>query len=103
MYRKAVGLNANEKMGAIKRIQYDCRQATLLIEKRQETTLTFKEWARLFIHLAGCSVCRLFQRQSRAITRRLHDFFRGSARRGHMLDEGFKREMQERINTRLGK
>lgn len=90
-----------ERMGTIKRIQYDCRHATYLIEKRQQTSLTLKERVQLFIHLLGCSVCRLFQRQSRAISRVLQQLFQRSAEQTHTLDEGVKREMQEKINERL--
>jgi len=88
-------------MGVIKRIQYNCRHATYLIEKRQETSLTLKERVQLFIHLMGCSVCRLFQQQSRTISRALQHLFQRSAEQTHTLDETVKREMQEKINERL--
>jgi hypothetical protein len=90
-----------ERMGIIKRIQYDCRHATYLIEKRQQTALTPKERVQLFIHLLGCSVCRLFQRQSRAINQALQHLFRRSSEQTHTLDERTKRDMQEKINDRL--
>lgn len=88
-------------MGVIKKILYNCRHATYLIEKRQHTSLTMKERVYLVIHLAGCSVCRLFLRQSRMINRAARELFQRSARQPHKLDEGFKREMQEKINERL--
>ncbi|HEY6899250.1 MAG TPA: hypothetical protein VI233_01345 [Puia sp.] len=88
-------------MGPIKKIQYDCKHATYLIEKRQETSLTIKERIQLFIHLLGCSVCRIFQQQSRTITRSLQSLFRHSAEQSHILDDNTKREMQEKINERL--
>lgn len=90
-------------MGVIKKIQYNCRHATYLIEKRQLTSLTIKERLFLVIHLAGCSVCRLFQRQSRMINRMVRGFFHASRAEDRKLDEDFKREMQERINERLNK
>jgi hypothetical protein len=90
-------------MGPIKKIQYDCRHATYLIEKRQETSLTLKERLQLAIHLWGCSVCRLFQRQSRAISHSLKTLFQGAAKQSHTLDESVKKEMQEKINERLPK
>ncbi len=88
-------------MGVIKKIQYNCRHATYLIEKRQHTSLTIKERVHLVIHLVGCSVCRLFQRQSRMINRAARELFREATGQGHVLDEDLKREMQERINERL--
>jgi len=88
-------------MGRIKKILYDCREATYLIEKGQHVRLSLVERLKLVIHLSGCSVCRLFRRQSRLITRMMRGLFRASAEREHVLDEAFKREMQEKIEERL--
>ncbi|HEY4335339.1 MAG TPA: hypothetical protein VGM89_05565 [Puia sp.] len=88
-------------MGTIKKIQYNCRHATLLIEKRQETPLTWKERLQLVIHLSGCSVCRLYQQQSRAIAQSLQALFHRAAKQDHRLDEQIKQEMQKKINERL--
>jgi hypothetical protein len=90
-------------MGVIKKIQYNCRHATYLIEKRQHTALTLKERLHLVIHLSGCSVCRLFQRQSRMISRLMRGLFHTASMQDKKLDDDFKREMQERINDRLNK
>jgi hypothetical protein len=90
-------------MGVIKKIQNDCRRATSLIEKRQLTMLTFKERIVLAIHLAGCSFCRLFQRQSRLINRLMRSLYRPTTDQLHHLDEKSKREMQERINAGMKK
>ncbi|HEY4110807.1 hypothetical protein [Puia sp.] len=91
----------HKPMGRIKKIQYDCRHATYLIEKREHKPLTLKENIQLLIHLAGCSVCRLFRRQNRQITQLMRNIFQRSAARPHLLDEKFKQEMQEKINQRL--
>ncbi|HVU94067.1 MAG TPA: hypothetical protein VHE34_02545 [Puia sp.] len=85
-------------MGPIKKIQYDCRQATYLIEKGQHSRLTLAERVKLAMHLSGCSVCRLFRQQSRLINRMMRGLFQASASGGHVLDESVKREMQEKIN-----
>ncbi len=90
-------------MGVIKKMQYNCRHATYLIEKRQLKPLNIKERIFLVIHLSGCSVCRLFQRQSRMINRMVRGLFHPSRVQDRKLDEDFKREMQERINERLNK
>lgn len=82
-------------MGWIKKIQYDCREATYLIEKGQHVRLSLVERVKLVIHLSGCSVCRLFRQQSRMINRMMRGLFRASVEREHVLDEAFKREMQE--------
>lgn len=103
MYSKRMVINFVVRMGIIKKIQYDCRHATYLIEKQQETSLTLKERLQLFIHLLGCSVCRLFRKQSRAISQSLRSLFQRSASQNHTLNEDVKREMQEKINERLHK
>jgi hypothetical protein len=90
-------------MSVIKKIIYNCRHATYLIEKRQFTALTLKERLHLVIHLSGCSVCRLFQRQSRLINRLVRGLFHFADPEHRKLDDKFKREMQERINERLTK
>lgn len=90
-------------MGVIKKIQYNCRHATYLIEKRQLRPLNIRERVFLVIHLSGCSVCRLFQRQSRMINRLVRGLFRVGGVEDRRLDEDVKREMQERINERLNK
>ena len=88
-------------MGIIKKIQYNCREATYLIEKKQHVRLSIKERVHLLIHLSGCSVCRLFQRQSRMINRMLKGMFSDTAAEERKLDEDVKREMQDKINERL--
>jgi hypothetical protein len=88
-------------MGVIKKIQYNCREATYLIEKRQHVRLSIKERIHLLIHLSGCSVCRLFQQQSRMINRAMKALFKESAGEERRLDEDVKREMQDKINERL--
>jgi hypothetical protein len=88
-------------MGVIKKIQYDCRHATYLIEKRQHTLLTIRERMQLVIHLSGCSVCRLFQRQSRWINRMLRMLFHSTLGQESILSEDFKRQLQQKIDERL--
>ncbi|HEY4288193.1 MAG TPA: hypothetical protein VGN00_13905 [Puia sp.] len=90
-------------MSAIKKIIYNCRHATYLIEKRQHTPLTLKERLQLVIHLSGCSVCRLFQRQSLMINRLIRGLFHDTNAQERKLDDDFKREMQRKINERLTK
>ncbi len=90
-------------MGTIKKIQNDCRRATYLIEKGQHTPLSLKECLHLYIHLAGCGVCRLFRHQSRLINKAMRGLFQSSAGRTRSLGDEVKREMQEKIDQRLPK
>jgi hypothetical protein len=88
-------------MGVISTIQNDCRKATSLIEKRSVRPLGFREWCELCIHLAGCSFCRLFLRQSRMINAAVRDLFRRAEGADRRMDEEDKRRIQERIEERL--
>ncbi len=46
-----------------------CRQATLLICKKQERALTLRERFKLRAHLKVCEFCRRFLAQTEAISR----------------------------------
>ena len=87
-------------MGKLKQIQNDCHRATYLIEKGQHTPLSLKECLVLYIHLAGCGICRIFRRQSHLINRAMRTLFHTSAGHTHSLDDSVKREMQQKIDER---
>jgi hypothetical protein len=91
------------KESEIKKIAYNCRKATLLIEKQQITSITLREKLELKIHLAGCSICKTFMLQSVAINKMVHDLFHSPNRTDLKLDEQFKEELQEVINERINK
>ncbi len=87
-------------MGKLNKIAYNCRKATLLIEKQQLARLTVKETIELNLHLAGCSVCRIFQQQSVVINKMIRELVDPkSIRTG--LDSDFKKSLQDRINNKL--
>ena len=89
-------------MDKLKQIAYNCRKATLLIEKQQMSRLTMGERLELRIHLTGCSVCRMYQQQSIVINKMIKDLF--SARRDlHGLDTNFKSSLQDEIDKKLSK
>ena len=87
-------------MGVLRKIQYNCRHATFLIEKKQHTSLTMRERFELAIHLAGCSVCRLFQRQSHLINRMMRILFHSEKGQEKKLSDEFKKELQQTIDDR---
>ncbi len=89
-------------MGAIRKIRYNCKKATFLIEKKLIDKITFREKIELRIHLAGCSVCRIFGKQSKMINKMVHQLFHSSMENAK-LDEGFKKDLQERIEEELNK
>ena len=48
-------------------IHISCKKATYLVSKNEEHRLTLLEWARFQFHLAICSYCKLFQKQTKLI------------------------------------
>ncbi|WP_461450724.1 hypothetical protein [Mucilaginibacter sp.] len=90
-------------MSQLKKIQYNCKQATFLIEKKLLTRITFREHIELRIHLMGCSVCRLYGKQTRVIGEMVQQLFKSSQPGEVKLDDSFKKELQERIETELNK
>ncbi|UEG54868.1 hypothetical protein LLH06_07810 [Mucilaginibacter daejeonensis] len=90
-------------MGELKKIAYNCKKATLLIEKKQIESLTLREKLELKIHLAGCSVCRIFEKQSVMINQMVKDLFKESAQRDIKLADDYKKELQQKIEEKLSK
>ena len=90
-------------MGPIKKIQYNCKKATFLIEKKMISKITFRETIELRIHLLTCGVCRLYQEQTGKINEMVRQLFNASASKDVKLDEDFKKDMQERIEEELNK
>ncbi|ATP58221.1 hypothetical protein CPT03_17985 [Pedobacter ginsengisoli] len=89
-------------MNQLKKIQYNCRKATYLIEKQQIGRITTREKLELKIHLAGCSICKTFQRQSILINHMVRNLFQSSSQTDLKLDEDFKKDLQKRIDQKLG-
>lgn len=85
-------------MNALKRITYNCRKATFLIEKKSKDQISLAEELELKFHLAGCQVCRIFQQQSMLIDRMLKgNFFESN------LDAEFKETLSKQIADEIEK
>lgn len=90
-------------MSWIKGVLFNCKKATFLIEKKGSGKIAFKESIELRIHLLGCSMCRLYNRQSRLIDQMVHELFISSKNTQVKLDENFKKELQAKIDEELRK
>jgi predicted anti-sigma-YlaC factor YlaD len=90
-------------MGPLKKIQYNCEKATFLIEKKLITKITFREQVELRIHLLGCSVCRIYQKQTGKINEMVRQLFHSAVNADTHLDDNFKNELQDRIEEELKK
>jgi hypothetical protein len=90
-------------MGPLKKITHNCHQATFLIEKKLIGRITLREEIELRIHLFGCSVCRIYQNQTKKITEMIRQLFADSSNSEKHLDDTFKKDMQDRIENELDK
>ena len=89
-------------MNALKKITYNCRQATFLIEKKHIAGISLLEQFELRYHLAGCSVCRLFQEQSQLIDRMVKSHFLGHSETLTLGDD-FKEKMTKKIEDEIAR
>jgi hypothetical protein len=87
-------------MDKLTKIAYNCKKATLLIEKQQMGCLSIGEGVELKIHLTGCSICRMYQQQSIIINKMIKDLFNSTGDQNG-LDVDFKKSLQDRINKKL--
>jgi hypothetical protein len=84
----------------IKKIAYNCRKATYLIEKKQLVKITLRERLELQIHLAGCSVCKTFEQQSMVINHMVKELL-DKTYFGFSLEEGYKIFLHEKIEKKI--
>lgn len=87
----------------IRKIAYNCRKATFLIEKQQLAEITAREKMELKMHLAGCSVCRIFEEQSLLINKMVKDFFQVNDSDLPELGDEFKKNLKEQIHQWISK
>jgi hypothetical protein len=84
----------------LRKIAYNCKRATFLIEKQQLGSITLQQQLELKIHLAGCSVCVCFMQQSIAINRMASKIFK-VALDDRKLDRSFMLQLQQRIDDKF--
>ena len=89
-------------MGELRNIIYNCKHATYLIEKKLIGKITLREKVQLHIHLYGCSVCKLFNKQSRMINGMIKHLLENHAP-VIKLGEEFKTDLQHKIEEALNK
>ncbi|WP_246104297.1 hypothetical protein [Mucilaginibacter corticis] len=84
----------------MKEIISNCKKATFLIEKKQIGGITMREEMALQLHLACCSLCRVYEQQSIMINDLIHKF---QFIKVTQLDDDLKKEMQKQIAASLEK
>lgn len=88
-------------MGWIKENRNDCKRATFLIEKQQETALSFSEKIKLKVHLYGCSWCKTYGQQSKSMHLIIANFFNQPLTKPKVLQEDFKNKLKILITDKL--
>ena len=91
-----------ERKNELVKIAFDCRKATSLIEKKQETDLSNVEKLELKLHLAGCAMCRLYQQQSLLINSMMRQLFKNKSANRIQLDDSYKEQLKKQIENKLG-
>lgn len=90
-------------MNELKKILYNCKKATYLIEKQQIGHITLGQKIELKIHLTACSICKTFQRQSILINHMVKNIFNSENQPELKLDDKFKNHLQKRIDEIIDK
>lgn len=84
-----------------KQVIHNCKKATLLIEKKNERRISPLEQLELGLHLIGCSVCRLYKKQSQLIDQMLGQSYKNSLEEKLTLDKDFKKRLDKIISDEL--
>ncbi|GAB4123637.1 MAG: hypothetical protein OHK0045_03430 [Raineya sp.] len=85
------------KKGLLHTLILTCKEATLLIEKREAGKISFVERIRLKAHLLMCEACRLYEKQSKIIEKVLRKV--SSKKNKEKLDEAVKQKIIEKIQS----
>lgn len=89
-----------KKEPELKKILYNCKRATYLIEKRQLENITQTENYELELHLNGCFLCEVYMKQSILINDWISKVFRIKVNDLRLGSE-VKKKMQKRIDAIL--
>ena len=89
--------------GWYNKISNNCKKATFLIDKKNLEGISFLQHMELQVHLVGCSICRLYQKQSQAIDKMVDNIYHTNTSTEFALDERFKEFLDRTILKELKK
>lgn len=87
--------------GWYNKISNNCKKATFLLDKKSLEGINFLQHMELQIHLTGCSICRLYQKQSQAIDKLVDNFYHTNKSTEFALDEEFMEFLERTIAKEL--
>ncbi|TLM94343.1 zf-HC2 domain-containing protein [Hymenobacter jeollabukensis] len=82
---------------------FNCRQATLLIERRADETLPFKTQVQLRAHLRLCPYCRRYAFQSLFLARQARAAAEHRVPADVVLPPAARQRIQQALDQRLGR
>lgn len=85
----------------LNKIRNNCKKATFLIDQKNEEGINVLQQVELYIHLAGCSLCRLYDNHSRIINNLIRQFKQTDLDGDRSLNEDFKKALSESIRSGL--
>lgn len=80
-----------------KKIANNCRKATFFMEKKKFSAISPLQQIELRIHLFGCSVCRLYDRQSWILDGLLRQYEPGNVPQDQRLSDEFKKALEVKL------
>ena len=84
-------------------ISLTCKEATLLIVKKQGKGITWKERLQMHLHLLLCAVCRLFYKQTTLLDKHFHEVCRHDDLLPYVkMDEHKKQELIRKLTEVSG-
>ncbi len=87
-------------MSLIHKILLNCKDATYLVSKKQETKISFVENIQLSLHLLVCKVCLFFSKQTNFLHQHLIKLNSESCEHHYLqLDETKKAALQLQLDT----
>lgn len=79
----------------------NCKRATYLIEKQENTRLAFGEWWEMQLHLAICPLCTIYKAQSKLLQTMIIKVFRNRKAHTLLMDEAKKEDLEKLIEENL--
>ncbi len=81
-----------------KYLRITCKEASFLISKRQEISLTWAERIRLRFHLSICGPCTRFAKQVALLEASLADYFKSPNQKPQQFSPDKKAALEKLIN-----
>jgi hypothetical protein len=86
----------------LNKIRNNCRKATFLVEKKHLEGINVIEQIEVHFHLTGCSLCRLYDKQSRMVNDVIRQL-KQSDLKEIPLNQAFKKSLHDMVLLEIKK